>query len=89
MVYSKWYPFDATVSPVYELANFSQVIIKINISPFDIHNQLYNRGIIKFDAIGIYISNNESCLGGSLSKVFNTLFLLNSRYATDSLSNCF
>jgi hypothetical protein len=26
MVYSKWYPFDATVSPVYELANLSQVI---------------------------------------------------------------
>jgi hypothetical protein len=29
MVFSKWYPFDATVSPVYELANLSQVISKI------------------------------------------------------------
>jgi hypothetical protein len=25
MVYSKWYPFDASVSPAYELANLSQV----------------------------------------------------------------
>jgi hypothetical protein len=25
MVYSKWYPFDATVSPAYEIVNFSQV----------------------------------------------------------------
>jgi hypothetical protein len=30
MVYSKWYPFDATVSPLYELANLSQVLLKIN-----------------------------------------------------------
>jgi hypothetical protein len=26
MMYSKWYPFDASVSPAYELANLSQVI---------------------------------------------------------------
>jgi hypothetical protein len=31
MVFSKWYPFDATVSPAYELVNLSQVIIKIKI----------------------------------------------------------
>jgi hypothetical protein len=31
MVYSKWYPFDATASPAYELANLSQVIFKINL----------------------------------------------------------
>jgi hypothetical protein len=31
MMYSKWYPFDATVTPLYELANLSQVIIKIKI----------------------------------------------------------
>jgi hypothetical protein len=29
MVYSKWYPFDVTVSPAYELVNLSQVIRKI------------------------------------------------------------
>jgi hypothetical protein len=29
MVYSKWYPFDATVSPAYELVNLSQVISEI------------------------------------------------------------
>jgi hypothetical protein len=27
MVYSKWYPFDATVSPAYEIVNFTQVIL--------------------------------------------------------------
>jgi hypothetical protein len=27
MVFSKWYPFDANVSPAYELANLSQVIL--------------------------------------------------------------
>jgi hypothetical protein len=26
MIYSKWYPFDASVSPAYELVNLSQVI---------------------------------------------------------------
>ncbi|PNF24006.1 hypothetical protein B7P43_G08634 [Cryptotermes secundus] len=29
MVYSKWYPFDATVSPAYELANLSQGIASL------------------------------------------------------------
>jgi hypothetical protein len=33
MIYSKWYPFDATVSPAYELANLSQVISNINLLP--------------------------------------------------------
>jgi len=28
MIYTKWYPFDASVSPGYELANLSQVILK-------------------------------------------------------------
>jgi hypothetical protein len=37
MVYSKWYPFDATVSPVYELVNLSQVISNINLLPFEKH----------------------------------------------------
>jgi hypothetical protein len=27
MIYSRWYPFDATVSPAYELANLSQVML--------------------------------------------------------------
>jgi hypothetical protein len=26
MVFSTWYPFDATVSPAYEIVNLSQVI---------------------------------------------------------------
>jgi hypothetical protein len=30
MMFSKWYPFDATVSPAYELVNLSQVISEIN-----------------------------------------------------------
>jgi hypothetical protein len=29
MVLSKWYPFDVTVSPAYELANLSQVILRM------------------------------------------------------------
>ncbi|XP_023717009.1 odorant receptor 2a [Cryptotermes secundus] len=29
MIYSKWYPFDATVSPVYELVNLSQAIASL------------------------------------------------------------
>jgi hypothetical protein len=28
MMYTQWYPFDASVSPGYELANLSQVILK-------------------------------------------------------------
>jgi hypothetical protein len=31
MVFSKWYPFDATVSPAYSLVNLSQVISNINL----------------------------------------------------------
>jgi hypothetical protein len=30
MIYSKWYPFDVTVSPAYELANLSQVMLNMN-----------------------------------------------------------
>jgi hypothetical protein len=37
MILSKWYPFDATVSPAYELANLSQVILKINLLLFENH----------------------------------------------------
>jgi hypothetical protein len=33
MVFAKWYPFDATVSPVYELVNLSQVISNNNLLP--------------------------------------------------------
>jgi hypothetical protein len=32
MIYSKWYPFDATVTPFYELVNLSQVISNINVT---------------------------------------------------------
>jgi len=28
MIYTQWYPFDASVSPGYELANLSQVTLK-------------------------------------------------------------
>jgi hypothetical protein len=28
MVYTTWYPFDATVSPIYEIANLTQVMFK-------------------------------------------------------------
>jgi hypothetical protein len=28
MMYTQWYPFDASVSPGYEIANLSQVILK-------------------------------------------------------------
>jgi hypothetical protein len=31
MVFTTWYPFDATVSPVYELANLTQVMYNFNI----------------------------------------------------------
>jgi hypothetical protein len=34
MIYSKWYPFDASVSPAYELANLSQVIRRIDLFTF-------------------------------------------------------
>jgi hypothetical protein len=37
MVFSKWYPFDVTVSPAYELANLSQVMLIINLLPFENH----------------------------------------------------
>jgi hypothetical protein len=37
MVYAKWYPFDATVSPVYELVNLSQVIPNNNLLPSENH----------------------------------------------------
>jgi hypothetical protein len=33
MMYTQWYPFDASVSPAYELVNLSQVILK----PYPIH----------------------------------------------------
>jgi hypothetical protein len=36
MVFSKWYPFDATVSPAYEIVNFSQVILRNNLLPFEL-----------------------------------------------------
>jgi hypothetical protein len=35
MILPKWYPFDATVSPAYELANLSQVKLQINLTPFE------------------------------------------------------
>jgi hypothetical protein len=28
MVFASWYPFDVSVSPMYEIANFTQVILK-------------------------------------------------------------
>jgi hypothetical protein len=31
MIFSKWYPFDASVSPAYELVNISQVILHLNL----------------------------------------------------------
>jgi hypothetical protein len=36
MVFAKWYPFDATVSPAYELANLSQVLLQIILLAFEI-----------------------------------------------------
>ena len=27
MMYASWYPFDVSVSPMYEIANFTQVIL--------------------------------------------------------------
>jgi hypothetical protein len=51
MMYSKWYPFDVTVSPAYELANLSQVIITFNIRRIRFTNleYLYTNWIFKFN----------------------------------------
>jgi hypothetical protein len=43
MVFAKWYPFDATVSPAYELANLSQVILKIILIHFQSYKYLSDR----------------------------------------------
>jgi hypothetical protein len=40
MILTKWYPFDATVSPAYELVNMSQVMLKINLLSFENHTYL-------------------------------------------------
>jgi hypothetical protein len=37
MIFTKWYPFDVTVSPAYELANLSQVMLIIRLLPFENH----------------------------------------------------
>jgi hypothetical protein len=51
MVFAKWYPFDATVSPAYELANLSQVSFKINLLSFEMFRYFHNRWIFKFDVM--------------------------------------
>jgi hypothetical protein len=40
MIFTKWYPFDATVSPAYELANLSQVMLIIHLLPFENHKYI-------------------------------------------------
>jgi hypothetical protein len=40
MIFANWYPFDATVSPAYELANLSQVMLKLNLLPFENHKDI-------------------------------------------------
>jgi hypothetical protein len=41
MVLNAWYPFDASVSPVYEIANFTQVMLKfLNVKTLYFHFSL-------------------------------------------------
>jgi hypothetical protein len=51
MVFAKWYPFDATVSPAYELVNLSQVTFKMNLLSSEMYRHFHNSRIFKSDVM--------------------------------------
>jgi hypothetical protein len=55
MIITKWYPFDATVSPAYELANLSQVMLIIHLLPFENHKYIQTDKYSKSDAFEAYM----------------------------------
>jgi hypothetical protein len=52
MIYTNWYPFDASASPVFELANFTQVMFKLHfVINYRTHNFFKNLPTIDFHAL--------------------------------------
>ena len=50
MIFTTWYPFDASASPLYEIANFTQVGLRL----YWIH-QGHGKNIMALQCRGIYI----------------------------------
>jgi hypothetical protein len=75
MVFSEWYPFDASVSPGYELANLSQVFRTFILFIFRIP-QIVTEEIFMFNVIKDYVTNPDSSKLLLILKNVNSKFLL-------------
>jgi hypothetical protein len=63
MFFGKWYPFDATVSPAFELANLSQVMLQTNLLPFE------NLKYIQADEYSSYMYSKLIWINNYLSEI--------------------